>query len=69
MHEITTGEAAIWFAVSMSSAIGTFATGWLATKLYKKHPGAIAWVPALVWLCRFLLCLRLCLNLLALPWV
>ena len=31
----------------MSSAIGTFATGWLATKLYKKHPGAIAWVPAL----------------------
>ena len=31
----------------MSSAIGTFATGWLATKLYQKHPGAIAWVPAL----------------------
>ena len=49
MHEITTGEAAIWInaPVSMSSAIGTFATGWLATKLYKKHPGAIAWVPAL----------------------
>ena len=48
-HEITTGEAAIWInaPVSMSSAIGTFATGWLATKLYKKHPGAIAWVPAL----------------------
>ena len=44
MHEITTGEAAIWInaPVSMSSAIGTFATGWLATKLYKKHPGAIA---------------------------
>ncbi|GIS18972.1 MAG: hypothetical protein CM15mP120_08880 [Pseudomonadota bacterium] len=37
MHEITTGEAAIWInaPVSMSSAIGTFATGWLATKLYK----------------------------------
>jgi MFS family permease len=34
-HEITTGEAAIW--------INT----WLATRLYKKHPGAIAWVPAL----------------------
>ncbi len=48
-HEITTGEAAIWIntPVSLSSAIGTFATGWLATKLYKKHPGAIAWVPAL----------------------
>ncbi len=46
-HEITTGEAAIWInaPVSLSSAIGTFATGWLATKLYKKHPGAIAWVP------------------------
>ena len=49
MHGITTGEAAIWInaPVSMSSAIGTFATGWLATKLYQKHPGAIAWVPAL----------------------
>lgn len=48
-HEITTGEAAIWIntPVSLSAAIGTFATGWLATKLYKTHPGAIAWVPAL----------------------
>jgi MFS family permease len=48
-HEITTGEAAIWIntPVSLSSAIGTFATGWLATKLYQKHPGAIAWVPAI----------------------
>ena len=48
-HEITTGEAAIWIntPVALSAAIGTFATGWLATKLYKTHPGAIAWVPAL----------------------
>jgi len=48
-HEITTGQAAIWIntPVSLSSAVGTFATGWLATKLYKKHPGAIAWLPAL----------------------
>jgi len=48
-HEITTGEAAIWIntPVALSSAIGTFATGWLATKLYKVHPGAIAWVPAM----------------------
>ncbi len=47
-HEITTGEAAIWIntPVALSSAIGTFATGWLATRLYKTHPGAIAWVPA-----------------------
>lgn len=48
-HGITTGEAAIWIntPVSLSSAIGTFATGWLATKLYQKHPGAIAWVPGI----------------------
>jgi predicted MFS family arabinose efflux permease len=48
-HEITTGQAAIWIntPVALSSAIGTFATGWLATKLYQKHPGAIAWVPAI----------------------
>lgn len=47
-HGITTGEAAIWIntPVALSAAIGTFATGWLATKLYKTHPGAIAWVPA-----------------------
>ncbi len=48
-HGITTGEAAIWIntPVALSAALGTFATGWLATRLYKKHPGAIAWVPAL----------------------
>ncbi len=48
-HGITTGEAAIWIntPVALSAAIGTFATGWLATRLYKSHPGAIAWVPAL----------------------
>lgn len=48
-HEITTGEAAIWIntPVSLSSAVGTFAVGWLATKVYKRHPGAIAWVPGL----------------------
>ena len=49
-HEITTGEAAIWIntPVSLSSAIGTFATGWLATKLYKstrvQSPGCRALV-------------------------
>ena len=48
-HGITAGEAAIWInaPVSLSSAIGTFATGWLATQLYKRHPGAIAWVPGI----------------------
>ena len=46
-HGITTGEAAIWIntPVALSAAIGTFVTGWLATRLYKTHPGAIAWVP------------------------
>ena len=48
-HGITTGEAAIWInaPVSLSSAVGTFATGWLATKLYQKHPGVIVWVPGI----------------------
>ena len=48
-HGITTGEAAIWIntPVALSAAIGTFVTGWLATRLYQTHPGAIAWVPAL----------------------
>lgn len=47
-YEITAGQAAIWIntPVALSAAIGTFATGWLATRIYKKHPGAIAWVPA-----------------------
>lgn len=47
-HGITTGEAAIWInaPVALSAAIGTFATGWLATRMYLKHPGAIAWIPA-----------------------
>ena len=48
-HGITTGEAAIWIntPVALVAAGGTFAAGWLATKLYKKYPGAIAWVPAI----------------------
>lgn len=47
-YEITAGQAAIWIntPVALSAAVGTFATGWLATRMYKKHPGAIAWVPA-----------------------
>ena len=48
-HGITTGEAAIWIntPVAFVAASGTFATGWMATRLYKKYPGAIAWVPAI----------------------
>ena len=47
-HEITTGQAAIWInsPVALSAAVGTFATGGLATRLYRSYPGAIAWVPA-----------------------
>jgi hypothetical protein len=33
--------------VALSAALGTFATGWLATRIYQKHPGAIAWIPAI----------------------
>lgn len=48
-HGITTGEAAIWInaPVALSAALGTFAMGWLATRLYSKYPGAIAWMPAI----------------------
>ena len=48
-HDITTGEAAIWIntPVALVAASGTFATGWMATRIYKKYPGAIAWVPAI----------------------
>ena len=46
-YGITAGEAAIWInaPVALSAALGTFATGWLATRLYQKYPGAIAWIP------------------------
>lgn len=47
-HGISASEAALLIntPVALSSALGTFATGWLATKMYAKHPGAIAWLPA-----------------------
>ena len=40
-------EAAIWInaPVALSAALGTFATGWLATRIYHKYPGALAWIP------------------------
>ncbi len=48
-HGITAGEAAIWInaPVALSAAVGTFATGWVATRIYQKYPGAIAWIPAI----------------------
>jgi sugar phosphate permease len=31
--------------VALASAMGTLLTGWLAEKLLKRHPNAIAWIP------------------------
>jgi MFS family permease len=44
---LTAGEAAVMVnaPVALASAIGTLATGWLAEKLARRHPNAIAWLP------------------------
>lgn len=46
---LTAGEAAVMInaPVALSSAFGTLATGWLAEKLGKRHPNAIAWLPGI----------------------
>ncbi|WP_430431204.1 spinster family MFS transporter [Oceanicaulis sp.] len=46
--ELTTGQAAVYFnaPAALASAIGTFALGWLATRLQKKNAAAIAWLAA-----------------------
>ncbi|MCR5876341.1 MFS transporter [Phenylobacterium sp. J426] len=43
---LTAGEAALMInaPVAAASAVGTFATGWLAEKISKRHPTAIAWL-------------------------
>jgi MFS family permease len=43
---LTAGEAAVMIntPVALASAIGTVAMGWLAEKLGKRHPNAIAWL-------------------------
>lgn len=43
---LSTGEAALFInvPVGVASAVGTVATGWLAEKLSKRHPNAIAWL-------------------------
>lgn len=45
---LTTQEASLWVNVPayVASALGTLATGWLAERLLKKYPTAIAWIPA-----------------------
>ncbi|MFN3583171.1 spinster family MFS transporter [Phenylobacterium sp.] len=44
---LTAGEAAVLInaPVAASAAVGTLATGWLAERLTKRHPNAIAWLP------------------------
>lgn len=46
---LSAGEAAILIntPVGLASAVGTLATGWLAEKMVKKHPNAIAWLPGI----------------------
>jgi len=44
---LSAGEAALLInaPVAASSALGTLATGWLAERLGRRHPNAIAWIP------------------------
>lgn len=44
---LSAGEAAILInaPVGIASAVGTLMTGWLAEKLHRRHPNAIAWIP------------------------
>jgi len=46
---LTAGEAALWInaPVGIASAVGTVATGWLAERMARRHPTAIAWLPAI----------------------
>lgn len=48
-HELTLLESSRLTGVvlGVASAIGTFAAGWIADKIARKHPNAIAWLPAL----------------------
>lgn len=44
---LSAGEAALLInvPVGIASAMGTFATGWLAERMVRRHPNAIAWLP------------------------
>jgi MFS family permease len=44
---LTTGQAALYInvPVSLACALGTLITGWLAEKIGRRHPLAIAWLP------------------------
>jgi hypothetical protein len=47
-HNITLTEAALQFNVpsAFAASVGVLATGWLAEKIVKQRPNAIAWLPA-----------------------
>ena len=46
---LSAGEAAVLInaPVGAASAIGTLTTGWLAERLVRRHPNAIAWLPGI----------------------
>lgn len=48
-HGVTLTEATLLFNVpsAFAASVGVFMTGWLAEKTVKRHPNAIAWLPAL----------------------
>ncbi len=48
-HGVSLTEAALQFNVasSLAASVGVFFTGWLAEKIVKKRPNAIAWLPAI----------------------
>lgn len=47
-YQVSQDEATLLFNVpsAFAASVGVFATGWLAEKMVKRHPNAIAWLPA-----------------------
>jgi MFS family permease len=47
-YEVSQNEATLLFNVpsAFAASVGVFMTGWLAEKMVKRHPNAIAWLPA-----------------------
>jgi predicted MFS family arabinose efflux permease len=46
--EVSQNEATLLFNVpsAFAASVGVFFTGWLAERLFRRHPNAIAWLPA-----------------------
>ncbi|MGA0605028.1 spinster family MFS transporter [Phenylobacterium sp. VNQ135] len=47
--DLSAGQAAVYInaPVAAAAALGTLATGWLAERMVKRHPNAIAWLPGI----------------------